>query len=60
MTYTVAQVAAELGIDATRVRRLALSRHVGRKHGPMWVFDDSDIDAMRSRKAGRPRKPAEP
>lgn len=52
----VADVARELEVTERRVQALASSRHVGRKVGRDWRFSDRDIDAMRERKAGRPRK----
>lgn len=59
-TYTTAEVAAILGIDESRVKRLAVSRHLGHKFGErLWMFSDVDIEAMRTRKRGRPPKKRE-
>lgn len=63
--YSAAAVAELLGIDHSRVRRLALARNVGqppcRAHA-LWLFTAADIDALRDRRPGnpnriRPRKP---
>lgn len=52
--YTVAQVALLLGIDESRVRRLAEKRGLGRKLGPrMWTFTAADVAAMRERPQGK-------
>lgn len=54
---TAEQAAAELGIDSRRVRRIAATRGVGWHAGREWIFTPADIDAMRVRTPGRPRKP---
>lgn len=51
-----AQVAATLGISARRVRALAASRHLGWQTGRDWVFSPEDVEAMRVRIPGRPRR----
>lgn len=53
---TTAQVAATLNLTPARVRVLAKSRGVGRKHGRDWSFKLEDVDRLRPRKAGRPKK----
>lgn len=59
--YSTAAVARILGLHPDRVRRLAQSRGVGQRAigsspaGP-WLFSEADIDAMRIRTPGRPRK----
>ena len=55
---TTQEVADELGIDRSRVRRLADARGLGARIGRERVFRPSDVDAMRSRPPGRPRRPA--
>ena len=51
---TVADAAAELGIDASRVRRLAQHRGLGWQISRgTWLFTPADIDAMRDRRPGR-------
>lgn len=58
--YTVSQVADILHVTDDRVRRLALSRGVGRKlDARTWVFTAADVDAMRIRIPGRPPKTAD-
>jgi hypothetical protein len=54
-----AQAAATLGISARRVRALARSRHLGWQTARDWVFTQEDVDAMRVRMPGRPRKDEE-
>lgn len=56
MSWTTTDVAAELGIDESRVRRMAADRGLGYKLGRDWRFSDDDINAMRERAPGRPRK----
>ena len=56
--YSTAAAAAELGISPGRIRQLAVSRHVGRKLGRDWVFTAGEIDLMRVRRPGRPRRAA--
>lgn len=46
-SFTTAQVAAELGVDESRVRQLAQSRGIGTKHGRDWAFTKADIEALR-------------
>lgn len=53
---TPPQVAAMLGIDRTRVLRLAKSRHVGWQVGRDWLFRPEDVEAMRARRTGRSRQ----
>ncbi len=53
--WSATAAAAELGIDPSRVRRIAQRRGLGRKLGTVWVFTDADIAAMRVRVTGRPR-----
>ena len=58
--YTVSAAAVLLGVDRSRVSRMAASRGLGRRvHGPrgMLVLTAADIEAMRTRRPGRPRKP---
>ena len=54
---TPPQVAEILGIDRSRVLRLAKSRGVGWRFGRDWLFRPADVDAMRERKPGRPTNP---
>jgi len=50
--FTVSQVAKLLGIDGSRVRRLAEGRGIGRKLGMQWVFTENDIEDLRERPQG--------
>lgn len=53
------EVAAELGLERTRVQQLAKARGLGTPVGSAgWrVFTHADVEAMRVRRPGRPRKP---
>jgi hypothetical protein len=53
----VEEVAAQLGITGRRVRALAESRGLGAKVGKnTWVFRAADVEAMRERVPGRPKR----
>ena len=54
--FNAADAARTLGITSARVRALAVSRKVGTKVGRDWIFTLQDIEAMRERKPGRPKK----
>lgn len=56
--YSSEEVALELGITQRRVQQLATSRGVGRPVGRSLVFRPNDIEALRERSPGRPRKEA--
>jgi len=49
-------LAAALGISRQRVLVLARSRGLGAKIGRDYVFRQADLDAMRERRPGRPRR----
>ena len=49
-------VAERLGLSEDRVRKLAASRGLGRKWGRDYFFTESDLEAMKIRKPGRPKK----
>ena len=53
---TTLDVAAALGIDPSRVRRMAVKRHLGQHHGREWLFTRADVEAMRVRTPGRPAR----
>lgn len=53
---TTAQVAEELGLTPIRIRQLATSRNVGTLYGRQLMFTPAEVDAMRKRTTGRPRK----
>lgn len=53
-------VAEELGISKRRVLALAKSRDVGQRVGNALVFTESDIDQLRERQPGRPRRHSVP
>ena len=56
--FSAQEVADQLGLDDSGVRRLALQHGIGQKFGErMWAFTDSDIQQFRDRPAtGRPPK----
>lgn len=55
---TTDDVAAELGLERTRVQQLARARSLGTALGRQgWrVFTRAEVEAMHSRRPGRPRK----
>jgi predicted RNase H-like HicB family nuclease len=53
---TTAMVAKDLELSEDRVRKLAASRGLGRKWGRDYFFTESDLEAMKIRKPGRPKK----
>jgi len=56
---TVAEVAAILGVNDSRVRQLARAGALhGERVGRDWIFRPADIEAyqLTRRKVGRPRK----
>jgi excisionase family DNA binding protein len=54
---TVAQAADLLGISPQRVRQLiSAGRLKAEKAGRDWLIDPPDLEAVRERKPGRPRK----
>ena len=53
---TAKQVAEKRGIGSGRVKELAKSRHLGKKLGSQWVFTEGEVEKMRTRTPGRPRK----
>ena len=54
--YSSEEVATELGISTRRVPSLAKSRNLGQIVGNSLVFTPEEVDAMRDRRLGRPRK----
>jgi hypothetical protein len=58
--YSTTDTATRLGIDPSRVRRLAERYGIGTKVGARaWVFTDEDIGRLRAistGKAGRPQR----
>lgn len=51
--YSTTEAAQMLGVDVSRVRRMAANRGLGQHVGRAWVFTVGDIDAMRDRPPGR-------
>lgn len=57
--YSTAEAARILGIEPRTLRQVARSRGLGtRVHARALVFTAADLDALRVRPVGRPRKPA--
>ena len=54
--YTTREIAALLGISRQRVNQLRRLRSLGQRFGRAWVFTPHDVDALRVRVNGRPRK----
>jgi hypothetical protein len=56
--YSTSDVATELGIDSSRVRRLAEKHGIGVKvNDRAWVFTDADIGRLRAISTGRAGRP---
>ena len=54
---STAEAARRLGVTANRVRVLIRSKRLkATKVGHDWLIDPKDLDAVRERKVGRPRK----
>lgn len=56
--YSAAAAAELLGIDRSRVLRIAANRKLGKPPGHggriMWLFTETELELMRDRKPGRP------
>ena len=58
---TTTQAADILGVKQARVRQLILAgRLPARKHGRDWIIRERDLEFVRVRKVGRPRKATKP
>jgi hypothetical protein len=56
--YSTTDTATRLGIDPSRVRRLAEKYGIGTKVGARaWVFTDADIERLRAISTGRAGRP---
>ena len=52
-----AEAAKRLGVTANRVRKMILAKRLKAiKVGREWLIDPKDLDAVKDRKVGRPRK----
>ena len=52
---TTPEAARKLGVTDARVRQIiAAGRLPARKFGPVWLIEESDLDRVRVRRAGRP------
>lgn len=47
--YTTQEVADRLGLNVSRVRKLAGDLGIGQQIGRNWAFTDADIAALRAR-----------
>ena len=55
---STAEAARRLGITPNRVRALIQAKRLKAfKYGREWLIDPKDLDAVKDRKVGRPRKP---
>ena len=53
--YTCSAAAAELGVTPTRVRALIAAKRLrATLVGHVWLIEPAALDAVRSRKSGRP------
>jgi len=51
------EAAKRLGVTPTRVRALIEARRLKAfKYGREWLIDPKDLEAVKDRKVGRPRK----
>jgi excisionase family DNA binding protein len=54
---TTAEAARRLGVTQNRIRALIDARRLkATKVGPLWLINPKDLDAVKDRKVGRPRK----
>ena len=54
---STAEAAKRLGVTANRVRALIDAKRLkATKMGNVWLIDPKDLDAVKNRKPGRPRK----
>jgi excisionase family DNA binding protein len=54
---TTTEAARRLGVTPTRVRALIEAKRLKAfKYGREWLIDPKDLEAVRVRKVGRPRK----
>jgi excisionase family DNA binding protein len=54
---TTAEAARRLGVTPNRVRALIQAKRLKAfKYGREWLIDPQDLEAVKDRKVGRPRK----
>jgi excisionase family DNA binding protein len=54
---TTTEAAKRLGVTPTRVRALIEAKRLKAfKYGREWLIDPKDLEAVKDRKVGRPRK----
>jgi excisionase family DNA binding protein len=54
---TTAEAARRLGVTTNRVRAMIRAKRLKAfKFGREWLIDPKDLDAVKDRKVGRPRK----
>jgi excisionase family DNA binding protein len=54
---STAEAAKRLGVTANRVRKMILAKRLKAiKVGREWLINPKDLDAVKDRKVGRPRK----
>jgi excisionase family DNA binding protein len=55
---STAEAAKRLGVTADRVLKMIKAKRLkATKFGNVWMIDPKDLDAVKDRKVGRPRKP---
>ena len=55
-----AEAAKRLGVTANRVQKMILSKRLKAiKVGREWLIDPKDLEPLKDRKVGRPRKSAQ-
>jgi excisionase family DNA binding protein len=54
---STAEAAKRLGVTADRVRKMIEAKRLkATKLGTVWLIDPKDLDAVKDRRVGRPRK----
>lgn len=54
---STAEAAKRLGVTPDRVRKMIVAKRLkATKVGNVWLIDPKDLDAVKDRKVGRPRK----
>lgn len=54
---TTAEAAKRLNVTQSRVQKMIVAKRLkATKVGNLWLIDPKDLDALKDRKVGRPRK----
>jgi excisionase family DNA binding protein len=56
-----AEAAKRLNVTVSRVQKMIVAKRLkATKLGNLWLIDPKDLDAVKDRKVGRPRKARQP